>query len=57
MANGRKMPKAPMYFDARCFHMTWNIPGVEPWPWAPPWRPMVHSTHIIGTPIRIRAQK
>ncbi len=52
-----KMPNAPMYLENGCFHITWNIPGPEPWPWAPPCRPIVHSTHIIGTPIRMRAQK
>ncbi len=33
------------------------MPGVVPWPWAPPMRPIVHSTHIIGMPRRMKATK
>ncbi len=57
MMKGSEMPRAPRYLAAGCFHIRENMPGVVPWPWTPPWRPMDHSTHINGTPRKSRAQK
>src|SRR3972149_9886917 len=57
MVKGMKIPSIPRYLEDRCLHRSPNIPAVWPWPYRPPRRPMAHSTHVDGTPIRISATK
>jgi len=54
---GITIPTTPRYFAAGCLQIAANMPGMCPFRYRPPFRPIPHSIHIRGIPNRRRAVK